>query len=87
VRSHAAWDTNNTIRSDWDFDTVRTMSASGTYRGIVNDLLPSTIVSEDNEPFDDTEMYESIDSEHTINIDTQDEALSGTILYSILLLD
>ena len=87
MRSHAAWDTNNTIRSDWNFDTVRTMSALGTYRGTVNDLLPSAIVSEHNEPFNDTEMYESMDSERTINIDTQDEALSGTILYSIVLLD
>lgn len=63
MRSHAAWDANNTMRSDWNFDTVKTMSALGTYRGTVNDLLPSAMVAEDNEPFDDSEEHESIDSE------------------------
>ncbi|KAF8812435.1 STE/STE20/YSK protein kinase [Phlegmacium glaucopus] len=63
VRSHAAWDANNTMRSDWNFDTVKTMSALGTYQGTVNDLLPSAMVAEDSEPFNDSEEDESIDSE------------------------
>ena len=82
------------------------MSALGTYRGTVNDLLPSAMVSEDDEPFDDTTNSESAtkssdpiismgmnsDVAHStviINapcspdpIDTQDETLPGTILYS-----
>lgn len=53
------------MRSDWSFDTVRTMSPLGTYRGTVNDLLPSAMVSEDNESFDDTKVYGSMDSEGT----------------------
>ena len=36
------------------------MSALGTYRGTVNDLLPSAMVSE---PFDNGEAHRSIDSE------------------------
>ena len=67
VRSHAAWDANNTIRSDWSFDTVKSMSALGTYSGTVNDLLPSAMVSQDNEPFDDSEVNGSIDSEGATN--------------------
>lgn len=65
MRSHAAWDANNTMRSDWNFDTVKSMSALGTYSGTVNDLLPSTMVSEDNEPFD--EVNGLIDSEVATN--------------------
>ena len=52
------------MRSDWNFDTVKTMSALGTYRGTVNDLLPSAMVFEENESFDDTEEHGSIDSEN-----------------------
>ena len=43
------------------------MSALGTYSGTVNDLLPSAMVSEDNEPFDDGEVNGSIDSEAATN--------------------
>ena len=43
------------------------MSALGTYSGTVNDLLPSAMVSEDNEPFDDSEVNGSIDSEGATN--------------------
>ena len=67
MRSHAAWDANNTMRSDWNFDTVKSMSALGTYSGTVNDLLPSAMVSEDNEQFDDGEMNGSINSEVATN--------------------
>lgn len=56
------------MRSDWNFDTVKSMSALGTYSGTVNELLPSAMVSEDNEPFDDSEMMNgSIDSEVVTN--------------------
>ena len=60
MRSHAAWDANNTLRSDWNFDTVKSISALGSYSGTVNGLLPSAM---DNEPFDDSEVDGSIDSE------------------------
>ena len=43
------------------------MSALGTYSGTVNDLLPSAMVSEDNEPFDDGEVNGSIYSEVATN--------------------
>lgn len=55
------------MRSDWNFDTVKSMSALGTYSGTVNDLLPSAMVSEDQEPFNDSEVNGSIDSEGVTN--------------------
>ena len=67
MRSHAAWDANNTMRSDWNFDTIKSMSALGTISGTVNDLLPSAMVSEDNELFDDSEVNGSIDSKVATN--------------------
>lgn len=47
------------MRSDWNFDTVKSMSALGTYSGTVNDLLPLAMVTE---PFDDGEVNGSIES-------------------------
>jgi serine/threonine-protein kinase 24/25/MST4 len=55
------------MRSDWNFDTVKSMSALGTYSGTVNDLLYSAMVSEDDEPLDDGELNGSIDSEVETN--------------------
>jgi serine/threonine-protein kinase 24/25/MST4 len=55
------------MRSDWNFDTVKSMSALGTYSGTVNDLLYSAMVSEDNEPLDDGEVNGSINSEVETN--------------------
>ncbi|KAF8974563.1 STE/STE20/YSK protein kinase [Flammula alnicola] len=63
VRSNATWDANNTMRSDWNFDTVRTISALGTFRGTINDLsLPPGMVAEDDESFDDVDGQDSIDT-------------------------
>ncbi|KDR83741.1 hypothetical protein GALMADRAFT_55364 [Galerina marginata CBS 339.88] len=64
VRSTVTWDTNNTMKSDWNFDTVKTMSALGTFRGTVNDLsMPSGMVAEDDEEsVYDTDGQDSIDT-------------------------
>ena len=62
VRSTATWDTNNTMRSDWNFDnTIRTMSALGSIRGAYNDLsMPPGMVAEDDEY--DSDNQDSIDT-------------------------
>lgn len=63
VRSNATWDANNTMRSDWNFDTIKTISALGTFRGTINDLsLPPGMVAEDDESFEDVDGQESIDT-------------------------
>ncbi|KIJ20021.1 hypothetical protein PAXINDRAFT_126405 [Paxillus involutus ATCC 200175] len=34
------WETNSTIRSDWNFDTIKTTSVMGTFSSAARDLLP-----------------------------------------------
>lgn len=63
VGSNATWDANETMRSDWNFDTIKTMSALGTFRGTINDLsMPPGMVMEgdDESLYDDTQS--SIDT-------------------------
>lgn len=56
VRSHATWDVNDTMRSDWNFDTVKSMAAMGTFRGSIKDLgMPPGMIPEDGEESDDGE--------------------------------
>jgi serine/threonine-protein kinase 24/25/MST4 len=51
------------MRSDWNFDTIKTVSALGTFRGTINDLsLPPGMVAEDDESFDDVDGQNSIDT-------------------------
>ncbi|KAL0949993.1 hypothetical protein HGRIS_010004 [Hohenbuehelia grisea] len=40
VRNSMAWDTNASIRSDWNFETIKSMSAMGTFRSMAKDLAP-----------------------------------------------
>jgi len=63
VRSTATWDTSNTMRSDWNFDnTIRSISALGTFQGNINDLsMPPGMVPEEDEPFDDND-HDTMDS-------------------------
>jgi serine/threonine-protein kinase 24/25/MST4 len=52
------------MRSDWNFDTIKTTPALGTFRGTINDLssLPSGMVAEEEESFDDLVGHDSIDT-------------------------
>lgn len=53
VRSNGTWDINDTMKSDWNFDTVKSVAALGTFRGTVSDLsLPPGMIAEDDESFD-----------------------------------
>ena len=40
IRNSEMWENNGTIRSDWNFDTINTNSAMGTFRTVAKDLLP-----------------------------------------------
>ncbi|KAK0206557.1 Ste20-like serine/threonine kinase [Desarmillaria ectypa] len=48
VRNSHAWDTTSTMRSDWNFDTIRS-SAMGTFRGMAKDLVSSSSSSDIDE--------------------------------------
>ncbi|KAF9451725.1 Pkinase-domain-containing protein [Macrolepiota fuliginosa MF-IS2] len=62
VRNSLAWD-NNTMRSDWNFDTVRTMSAMGTIRSMAQDLsMPNGMVPDIDEESEYEESQPSIDT-------------------------
>ncbi len=52
------------MRSDWNFDTVKTISALGSFRGSINNLaLPPGMVAEDDEVFDDIDDEDSFDTD------------------------
>ncbi|KAG1892451.1 kinase-like domain-containing protein [Suillus subluteus] len=40
VRGMAMWESNDTIRSDWNFDTVKSTSIMGTFSSVAKDLMP-----------------------------------------------
>lgn len=68
------WDVGSTMRSDWNFDTVRSTSAMGSLRTMAKDIvLPPTIPDED-------ELYESSEQSSHITdsvLATQGSQLSG----------
>jgi serine/threonine-protein kinase 24/25/MST4 len=63
IRNSIAWE-NNTMRSDWNFDTVRTVSAMGTIRSMAQDLqMPNGMVPDIEEESEFEESRPSIDTE------------------------
>ncbi|KAI6113680.1 STE STE20 YSK protein kinase [Pisolithus croceorrhizus] len=57
------WENNDTIRSDWNFDTINSTAVMGTFRGAARDIVPETedddlttgdqlVYEEDQESFD-----------------------------------
>lgn len=59
-----AWDTMGTIRSDWNFDTVRSASAMGTFSSMARDLVPSSQHSavDSDEETSDNDLEASINT-------------------------
>lgn len=54
VRNSATWDINDTMKSDWNFDTIKSMGAMGTFRGSVKELnVPAGMILEDGESDDE----------------------------------
>ncbi|KAF9057578.1 STE/STE20/YSK protein kinase [Panaeolus papilionaceus] len=62
VKAHGTWDLNNTMRSEWNFDTLKSVSALGTFRGTINDLSQVHSVSEEDEYSDNDDRRDSMDS-------------------------
>lgn len=69
VRGAAMWESNDTIRSDWNFDTVKSTSIMGTFSSVAKDLMPEM----DDEDMGDVEpsIYEddegSIETRGAVN--------------------
>ncbi|KAJ7276400.1 STE/STE20/YSK protein kinase [Mycena haematopus] len=59
-----AWETNGTVRSDWNFDTIKSISAMGTFRSMAKDLAmpPGMELDEYDEDSDMEEVHGSIDT-------------------------
>lgn len=57
VKNTATWDVNDTMRSEWNFDTVKSISAMGTFRGSAKDLMmPPGMIPEEDDYDDDDEQ-------------------------------
>jgi serine/threonine-protein kinase 24/25/MST4 len=59
-----AWETNGTMRSDWNFDTIKSVSAMGTFRSMAKDLAmpPGMELDEGDEESDYDEGHASVDT-------------------------
>ncbi|KIJ70564.1 hypothetical protein HYDPIDRAFT_77694 [Hydnomerulius pinastri MD-312] len=63
VKGTMNWESNGTIRSDWNFDTIKTTSVMGTFSSAARDLLPEM---DDEDMMEDPSIYE----EDEASIDT-----------------
>ncbi|KAG1754039.1 kinase-like domain-containing protein [Suillus paluster] len=52
----AMWESNGTIRSDWNFDTVKSSSVMGTFSSVAKDLLPE--MDDEDMGVDESSIYE-----------------------------
>ncbi|EIN10615.1 Pkinase-domain-containing protein [Punctularia strigosozonata HHB-11173 SS5] len=51
VRNSGAWD--GTLRSEWNFDTIKSVSAMGTFRSMAKDMMPPETIPDEDEDADD----------------------------------
>ncbi|KAF7301675.1 Ste20-like serine/threonine kinase [Mycena indigotica] len=57
------WEANGTIRSDWNFDTIKSVSAMGTFRSMAKDLeMPPGMELDEDADDSDEELHGSIDT-------------------------
>ncbi|KAG0709634.1 kinase-like domain-containing protein [Suillus ampliporus] len=56
IRGTAMWESNGTIRSDWNFDTVKSTSVMGTFSSVAKDLLPE--MDDEDMGGDEPSIYE-----------------------------
>ncbi|TFK55706.1 Pkinase-domain-containing protein [Heliocybe sulcata] len=54
--SVASW--GGTMQSDWNFDTIKTSSAMGTFRGMAKDIMPAGMIPDEEEYSGDESGYE-----------------------------
>ncbi|KAJ4478080.1 Pkinase-domain-containing protein [Lentinula aciculospora] len=60
IRNSMGWDANSSIRSDWNFDTIKTSSVMGTFRNMAKDLGSMSEAYEDE--FIDSGLPSTIDT-------------------------
>ncbi|KAJ3741130.1 Pkinase-domain-containing protein [Lentinula detonsa] len=60
IRNSMGWDANSSIRSDWNFDTIKTSSIMGTFRNMAKDLSSMSEAYEDE--FIDSGLPSTIDT-------------------------
>jgi serine/threonine-protein kinase 24/25/MST4 len=59
ARNSVAWDNNGTIRSDWNFDTIKSSAAMGSFRNIAKDLgMPPGMEADGDEYPDEDGSFE-----------------------------
>ncbi|KDQ64502.1 hypothetical protein JAAARDRAFT_117130 [Jaapia argillacea MUCL 33604] len=58
--SVASWD--GTMRSDWNFDTIKSAAAMGTFRNMAKDLMPPGMEPDDDESTYEGEIRPSVDT-------------------------
>ncbi|KAI1786527.1 Pkinase-domain-containing protein [Ganoderma leucocontextum] len=73
IRNSGAWD--GTLRSDWDFNTIRTTSAMGSLRSMAKDIMPAGMDPDDD--FDDV-LEEDDDTFEGNTIDTTAATTKGS---------
>jgi serine/threonine-protein kinase 24/25/MST4 len=68
VKGTVNWESNVTIRSDWNFDTIRSSSVMGTFTSAARDLLPDMDDEEaEEDPLVCDDEDQSVDTEGAIN--------------------
>lgn len=68
VRNGDAWDNNGTMKSDWNFDTIRSTAAMGTFRSMAKDLvMPPTMEADDDNMSVYEDDHRSIDTSGATN--------------------
>ncbi|KAA1466516.1 Pkinase-domain-containing protein [Dentipellis sp. KUC8613] len=68
--SIASWDAG-TLRSEWNFETIKSTAAMGTFRGMARDLMPPGMVPDE----DDESVFETAEDGQTMDSTT---ALKGS---------
>ena len=75
IRNSGAWD--GTLRSEWDFNTIRTNSAMGSLRSMAKDIMPPGMIPDDDYFDEVREDDESSYDAHT-TIDTTAATTKGS---------
>jgi serine/threonine-protein kinase 24/25/MST4 len=63
VKNSMTWDMNSSMRSDWNFDTIKTSSIMGTFRSMAKDLSSTSEADDDDDDdYPDSGQLGSIDT-------------------------
>ena len=74
VRNSGAWD--GTMRSEWDFNTIRTSSAMGSLRSMAKDIMPPGMIPDDD--YDEVPDEDESTFEARASIDTTAATTKGS---------